>query len=588
MAYDQKDGYTVLFGGASSNQFGEATNATNYTWKFQNGAWTNITPPHSPPARYLAGMAYDAADGMIVLFGGATLECATPNSCKTSDLNDTWEFSGGIWTKVVPTNSPEAREGAAMTYDTGDGYLLLFGGEGESHGPQPLNDTWEFQAGEWTNISSYPAPAASSNPLTAVDDVQAGDVVVIEGSVNVRLNSTLWSYAGGHWAKLPSVPLLRGDQPALSYDPSTGYVVLFGGLISTGPGQYGTLGDTWILSGGTWRNVTSTFSPPPNYGAPMAPDAQGNPVLYGGMSYLTYGSLNETWTYNGLASANNITFSEVGLPSGAGWSVTLNGVSSPSTSSLITFIEQNGSYPFTVSGPSGYTASPSVGSVSAQGKATAETITFSRVAPGSTYAVTFTENGLPAGTSWSVTLNGTKSASSASTVSFNEPNGTYPFIVGTLTGYLPSPSSGSASVAGAGVDMTIVFSEVPPGAYLVTFTESGLPQGANWSVKLAQSTKSGTAGAISFVEQNGTYPYSVSSVNGYVPSPSSGNVTISGSGRSIGISFSSKSSSGSGAASDFLGLPGDTGYYVVGGVVAVAVGGTGAAFLRRHRRPRKE
>jgi len=50
------------------------------------------------------------------------------------------------------------------------------------------------------------------------------------------------------------------------------------------------------------------------------------------------------------------------------------------------------------------------------------------------YSVTFTESGLPSGTSWSVTLNGNTESSTTNTISFSEPNGTYSYVVASVTG----------------------------------------------------------------------------------------------------------------------------------------------------------
>jgi len=57
------------------------------------------------------------------------------------------------------------------------------------------------------------------------------------------------------------------------------------------------------------------------------------------------------------------------------------------------------------------------------------------------YTVTFTETGLPYGTSWSVTFNGTTESSSTNTITFNEPNGIYSFSIASISGYSASPSS---------------------------------------------------------------------------------------------------------------------------------------------------
>ena len=64
------------------------------------------------------------------------------------------------------------------------------------------------------------------------------------------------------------------------------------------------------------------------------------------------------------------------------------------------------------------------------------------------YRVTFHETGLPSGTLWSVTLNGITESSTGNSISFWDPNGTYAFTVGPVTGYAPQPSLGAVLVSG--------------------------------------------------------------------------------------------------------------------------------------------
>ncbi len=160
----------------------------------------------------------------------------------------------------------------------------------------------------------------------------------------------------------------------------------------------------------------------------------------------------------------------------------------------------------------------------------------SSTSPPAKYTVTFTESGLPSGTTWSVTLGGITNSGTGS-ISFSEPNGTYSYSVGAVSGYTSSPSSGSLTVNGAAVSQAITFTATVTAKYTVTFTESGLPSGTTWSVTLGGITNSGT-GSISFSEPNGTYSYSVGAVSGYTSSPSSGSLTVNGAAVSQAIAFS--------------------------------------------------
>ena len=64
--------------------------------------WTKQAPAASPPGRFEASMAYDAATGTVVLFGGY-------GPGVERRLGGTWTWDGSTWTKQSPAASPPAR-----------------------------------------------------------------------------------------------------------------------------------------------------------------------------------------------------------------------------------------------------------------------------------------------------------------------------------------------------------------------------------------------------------------------------------------------------------------------------------------------
>ena len=152
----------------------------------------------------------------------------------------------------------------------------------------------------------------------------------------------------------------------------------------------------------------------------------------------------------------SVTFTESGLPSGTSWSVTLGGTAQQSTAATDVFTEANGSYSYTVSTVSGYTVSPSSGTLTVNGANVNQAVTFTQNVA-KKYSVTFTESGLPSGTSWSVTLGGTSQQSTTTTDVFEEVNGSYSFTIGSVSGYSVSPASGTVNVNGAAVNQAIGF-----------------------------------------------------------------------------------------------------------------------------------
>ena len=233
----------------------------------------------------------------------------------------------------------------------------------------------------------------------------------------------------------------------------------------------------------------------------------------------------------------NVTFLEKGLPAYTKWYVNLsNGQSFSSTTNTITFSEPNGTYSYTISTVNNnYAPSPSSGTFTVNGANVNVAITFTLV----TYTIKFTESGLPLGTKWSVTLSGITKTSNTTTIIFNEPNGSYTFSVGIVSGYTASPSSGTIIINGNNVDQGITFTVNGTKVYTVTFTENGLPSGTKWYVNLINGKSySGTGTTITFNEPNGTYSYTIATVNkDYSPSPSSGTFTVNGANVNVEIKF---------------------------------------------------
>lgn len=114
----------------------------------------------------------------------------------------------------------------------------------------------------------------------------------------------LTAAATDNWAQICSTcspPARYGA--ALAYDPSRGFVILFGGY-NGGSYNAGYLGDTWEYKGGTWQQVTVSNAPLPRDQAGFDYDPNlGEFLLFGGYgcstsacSSLAY--MGDTWTFN--------------------------------------------------------------------------------------------------------------------------------------------------------------------------------------------------------------------------------------------------------------------------------------------------
>lgn len=286
----------------------------------------------------------------------------------------------------------------------------------------------------------------------------------------------------------------------------------------------------------------------------------------------------------------SLTFSETGLPNGTFWGVTLHtsywgrfapiGSTAPypglgwngSTTSSIGFVVPNGTYSFRIGvGPvngTPYSATPENGTVIVNGTNAGVAVSF---APVTFYSVSFVETGLPSGTFWWVLVGGAGvggwtptphpapsatpagfgwNGTNGTSVGFQLPDGTYSFFVPaawTANGtYLASPRSGEFTVNGSAVSVAVSFSV--PVAYSITFTESGLPNGTNWSVLLwggncwGFGVNTSANSSIGFAQADGSYRYLVpdvwTSAGLYQATPGRGSVTVNGTSVSVSVSFS--------------------------------------------------
>jgi PKD repeat protein len=302
MAYDPADKYVVLFGGYNAS----TGNDYNDTWTYSHGNWTRLNTSNAPSPRRGAAMAYDAADGYLVLFGGVDVY----NLCCDQD---TWTFKAGIWTDLTSnstnaSNSPGARYLSGLAYDTADQYLVLYGGCSAIGCSSSWNDTWKFAAGNWTLINDNGTNPGDRGGEALVWYPPAHALFMFGGAnpgggANNRHDNDSWEFSGGNWTHLstPVNPGARGDA-WMVYDPVEHYIVLFGGLYDFSYGGNGPINDTWLYLSTGWINETAnlTVAPPArwtleNAGAWDAAD--GYPLLFSGRTPSGV-DLADTWTYN--------------------------------------------------------------------------------------------------------------------------------------------------------------------------------------------------------------------------------------------------------------------------------------------------
>ena len=266
-AYDPATGQTIEFGGASS----AAGPWLNDTWDWNGANWVQLFPANSPPARDGASIAYDPAmgNGDLVLFGGYN---------GTTTLSDTWAWTGTNWVAQSPATVPPARQLAGMAYDAGVAQIVLFGGMSSTG--TALNDTWEWSGTNWVAKSPANQPGARWDDTMAFDPAwgTSGELVLYGGVSGGGGDGDTWIWTGTNWLQdgPEDSPGTRW-QEALAYDSATGQLLLYGGWNGS------ALGDTWALnSSTTWGQLAEATPPPARYTS-MAYDTTTNQmVLFGG------------------------------------------------------------------------------------------------------------------------------------------------------------------------------------------------------------------------------------------------------------------------------------------------------------------
>ena len=271
----------VLFGGENSTG-----NGVGDTWVYDGTTWTDQIPTSAstPAPRINTTMAYDAARGETVLFGGYD---------GSGVRADTWTFDGTAWTQEAPANSPPARDSAMMAYDASTQQVVLYGGWSS---PNHLSDTWTWNGSTWTEVTGT-APPARYNGSMAYHPA-SGDVVLFGGSGQTTYLADTWTFDGSAWTEeTPANSPTARAYAAMAYYPAATSLVLTGGISESGDTVFA---DTWTYDGTNWAQQAVT-APARTYAVAALHEASGNVVLFGGSDELLQRS-NDTWSY-GASSA---------------------------------------------------------------------------------------------------------------------------------------------------------------------------------------------------------------------------------------------------------------------------------------------
>lgn len=336
-----------------------------------NGSFQFATLVESGSPYDVTVLAQPAGQQCAVVSGAGTVgDAAVDVAVNCVQLPDSWNWVGGsnlvnspgVYGTLnvgAPGNIPGARYGSVSWTDS-SGNFWLFGGIGfdAAGATGPLNDLWEYSAGQWIwkggsdsinasgTYGTQGVAAAGNIPgarFAAVLSIDAAGSVWLSGGQGLDSAGTtgllndLWVYANDAWTWVSGADTVNatgtygtqgtaapGNVPGarfahIAWIDSSGDFWLFGGLGFDSTGAQGFQNDLWKYSAGQWTWVggsntvqasgiygTEGVAAPTNVpGARLRPvswfDSAGDLWLFGGLGFDVNGSqggLNDLWRYS--------------------------------------------------------------------------------------------------------------------------------------------------------------------------------------------------------------------------------------------------------------------------------------------------
>ena len=217
-----------------------ASRASSDTIGLGTVSWRVETPASAPPKRLRMASAYQGA-GTVLLFGGDDV----------APLGDTWLWDGVTWRQPKAAAAPDPRTGHAMAFDAARGKVILFGGVDGTGAVR--SDTWAWDGAAWSLLSPTTSPAPRQRHAMAYD-ARRGKIVLFGGCTDCAAQTLAetWEWDGTLWT-LRTNQSPGGD--VMAYDSARSVTVLFAGT-RAGGATSASLWTTWAMccaSRGIWR-----------------------------------------------------------------------------------------------------------------------------------------------------------------------------------------------------------------------------------------------------------------------------------------------------------------------------------------------
>ena len=195
---------------------------------------------------------------------------------------------------TLPTNQPAVAFGFSVAADLSTHTLVLFGGVDD------FSVTWLWNGAAWVRATPPTSPPGRYGASEAYDP-RSGEVLLFGGVLEAgQSTNDTWAWDGGAWQALDAGRggPTGGGGSAMAWDPSTNELV----LVTPPPGGRGS-GETWTWNGAHWvrevgGDLGTSFSR-----VVMAVDPLSNTLMAEGCCQSQPGNLlatlPATWRWNG-------------------------------------------------------------------------------------------------------------------------------------------------------------------------------------------------------------------------------------------------------------------------------------------------
>jgi len=282
MAWDPKDGYVLMFGGAN---FQSPNGPYDDTWAFIGNEWRQLHTAAAPPGRSFGVLGYDPIGQRMLLYGGGAPNASPPFS--DPPRNDTWAWDGSTWLQLHPAHGPTTGFGfglaGSMVYQPDLSTLLLFAGTAR---------IWAWDGSDWVLRSQSQTPPSRCYFGLAYNADLRG-IVLVGGGAGAACPPDLddtWLWKDGVWTQLQGTTKPSAGACVAAYDGAQHRLLV---LVTYE-------GSTWTWDGKTWTRERPQHSPPPflNFTSMVFVPTTGQVVLFGGKVDPAH-NINQTWIWNG-------------------------------------------------------------------------------------------------------------------------------------------------------------------------------------------------------------------------------------------------------------------------------------------------